>query len=133
MESGNRLVSLQGEIHTGAGLGVWPGTVGAYQFLTGKELQGLGHAGLFELTAAAGGDHLGRGRALHDVGGGLAGAELRRIAEGFGHPGILEALEGNAHDAVVEVDVVGDVALAPRMMRVTADRELFQEGVPTGA
>lgn len=62
--SGRRLVGLRGEVHAGAGLGVWPSAVSADQVFAGEELQCLGHGGLLELLAPSGGDHLGSGRAL---------------------------------------------------------------------
>lgn len=93
---------IQREVNAGASLGVSAGTVATDQFFAREMQQGLGDRRLLELTAAAGGDHLFSGRALHQGGAVLAGAVLRPGLEFVGRNVAEKAFQSDPQDAVVE-------------------------------
>ena len=79
----------------------------ADQLFTGKVAQRLGNRGLLELSTKSRGYHLGGGWALHQVLAVLAGAVTRGGFECVGRFFAPVPRQGNAHDPVVEADVVG--------------------------
>lgn len=63
----HRLQRLQREVNAGAPLCIRLGAVGTDQLFAREEAIGLRQVRLLELPPAAGGDHLGGRRALHEM------------------------------------------------------------------